>query len=227
MEVLSGQHITSSEIIAQNLDLTRQIVRTAINKLKSTGEITTSATSKCTLITIVKWAFYQGGIDDANQISNHNPNHGATINQPASQPRINHKQEVKEIKNGKNVRSGENPAPPTAVGEGPPPSLYQPVGFEENRQDDDTVYKDKPIQADKKASARDLANIRNNYVFHGELEQAVNNWLTYKQEKRQQYKPSGLNSLLSQVQKHANTYGDDAVVHAINESMASNYQGIV
>jgi len=59
------------------------------------------------------------------------------------------------------------------------------------------------------------------------LEQAVNDWITYKREKRQAYKPSGLNSLLAQVQKNANTYGDTAVIHAIHESMASNYQGIV
>ena len=66
----------------------------------------------------------------------------------------------------------------------------------------------------------DTITIRNNHTFHGELEQAVNNWLIYKQEKNQQYKPSGLNSLLSQVQKHANAYGEAAVVHAISESIS-------
>ena len=73
----------------------------------------------------------------------------------------------------------------------------------------------------------DLISIRNNYTFNSELEQAVTGWITYKREKRQAYKPSGLNSLLAQVQKNANTFGDTAVIHAIHESMASNYQGIV
>ena len=41
--VLSGQHITSAEIIAQKLGLTRQMVQTSLNKLKSTGEITAEA----------------------------------------------------------------------------------------------------------------------------------------------------------------------------------------
>jgi len=60
-----------------------------------------------------------------------------------------------------------------------------------------------------------------------ELDQAITDWITYKREKRQPYTPSGLNSLLSQVQKNAEKYGDTAVIHAIHESMASNYQGIV
>jgi len=193
IEVLAGQHITSAEIIAQNLGLTRQMVRTAINKLKSTDEITTIETSKYTLVTIIKWAFYQGGADDSNQVVNQDPNHEATNNQPATQPLINHKQEVKEIKNDKNVRRVKTPKPPTAVGESLPPSYSQLVGFEENSK----------------------------------LQEAVNNWLAYKQEKRQQYKPQGLKSLLSQVKNNADNYGEDAVIHAINESMASNYQGIV
>ena len=70
----------------------------------------------------------------------------------------------------------------------------------------------------------DFTDIRNNYIFEEELDNAVNSWLIYKEEKKQTYKPSGLNSLLSQVQKQAHTYGYSAVVHAINESMASNYR---
>jgi len=239
-DILCGQHITSNEIISLHTGLSVQMVRTALRKLKSTGEITTVATNKFTLVTIVKWAFYQIGSDESNTQNNkqstdtqHADNTQATIGQHS----INNKQEVKEREKGKNVRRVKTPIPPTAVGEGLPTSLSQPVGFEESQPNNDEVNNDKannntarniePIQANKRTSVRDLTTIRNNYVFYGELEQAVDNWLTYKQEKRQPYKPSGLNSLLSQVQKHANIYGDDAVAHSINESMASNYQGIV
>ena len=229
-EVLCGQHITSNEIISLHTGLSVQQVRTALRKLKSTGEITTHATNKFTLVSIVKWAFYQNGSDDCNMQNNNqltNNQHADNTQAPIGQHPINNKQEVKEIKEREKLRSDKTPAPPTAAGKGSPPSLSQPVGFEESRPDNDAVCKDKPIQADKKASVRDLATIRNAYIFYGELEQAVDNWLTYKEEKRQPYKPSGLNSLLSQVQKHANTYGEDTVIHAINESMESNYQGII
>ena len=83
------------------------------------------------------------------------------------------------------------------------------------------------VQPPSSIQSVDFKDIRSSYIFDTELNNAVNNWLMYKDEKKQSYKPSGLNSLLSQVQKQAHTYGYSAVVHAINESMASNYQGIV
>ena len=166
------------------------MVRTALGKLVSTGEIVIKATNRYSLVTIVKWAIYQHDADDTNQQNNQPHNQQLTNKQPAQQPSNNHKQEVKEVKN---LRMKEKPLPPAAI-------------------EGDTT---------------ELISIRNNYTFSNELEQVVNNWITYKREKRQAYKPSGLNSLLTQVQKNANTYGDTAVIHAIHESMASNYQGIV
>ena len=54
----------------------------------------------------------------------------------------------------------------------------------------------------------------------------MKDWLTYKHEKRQDYKTVGLNALLKQISAVAETYGDDAVIQVIRNSMASNYQGI-
>jgi len=231
-EVLCGQHITSNEIISLHTGLSVQMVRTALRKLKSTGEITTQSTNKFTLVTIVKWAFYQGGADDCNTQNNNQSasNQHADNAQPTNgQHSINNKQEVKEKENRKNARSEENPLPPTAFEGGSPASCSQPVGFEFENLNNNEYLPKKPKQTDEKSTTEktNILTICSNYTFHGELGQAVNDWLVYKQEKRQQYKPSGLNSLLSQVQKHANTYGESAVIHAINESMASNYQGIV
>lgn len=52
-------------------------------------------------------------------------------------------------------------------------------------------------------------------------------WLQYKKEKRQLYKPQGLKQLLRQISKKAGQYGDVAVISVIEDSMANNYQGIV
>lgn len=60
-----------------------------------------------------------------------------------------------------------------------------------------------------------------------ELEQTVKEWLAYKKEKRQGYKPQGLKTLLSQIKKNAERYGDKAVSDIIHQSMSSNYQGIL
>ncbi len=63
--------------------------------------------------------------------------------------------------------------------------------------------------------------------FHGDLLNAFSDWIAYKKEKRQPYKPRGLKALISQVQSCADEYGDAAVAEVIRNSMASNYQGII
>lgn len=62
--------------------------------------------------------------------------------------------------------------------------------------------------------------------FEGELKQAVSEWLQYKKEKREAYKPTGLKGILTQIRNKANLYGDQAVVDAIHDAMANNYKGI-
>lgn len=60
-----------------------------------------------------------------------------------------------------------------------------------------------------------------------ELQDSVRDWIAYKKEKRQGYQETGLRSLLSQIRKAADTYGDQAVIEIIQTSMSSNYTGIV
>lgn len=60
-----------------------------------------------------------------------------------------------------------------------------------------------------------------------ELAAKVGDWLRYKRERRENYKPMGLKSLLTSVRKQAWQYGDEAVISLIDQSMAANYQGII
>ena len=55
----------------------------------------------------------------------------------------------------------------------------------------------------------------------------VNEWLDYKSEKRQQYKPTGLKSLITQIEKQVHQHGEAAVMQLIDDCMAANYQGII
>ncbi len=57
--VKRGQTLTSIEHLSNETGLTVQQTRTALNKLKSTQEITIKATSKYSLITIEKYDIYQ------------------------------------------------------------------------------------------------------------------------------------------------------------------------
>ena len=63
--------------------------------------------------------------------------------------------------------------------------------------------------------------------YSKELFEAINDWIAYKAEKRQSYKPTGLKSLVTQIKNAANQYGEQAVIKVIKDSMAANYQGIV
>lgn len=69
--IKAGQFVTSYGKLSQQSGLTVQQVRTALNKLKETGEVTTESTNKRTLINVVKWADYQLTPGDGNkQITN-------------------------------------------------------------------------------------------------------------------------------------------------------------
>ena len=74
---------------------------------------------------------------------------------------------------------------------------------------------------------QELKAIRNSFVFPEALHKKVNDWLMYKKEKRQPYKPKGLQSLLSQIKNQCSQHGEQAVIQVIDMSMANNYEGIL
>ncbi len=56
--------------------------------------------------------------------------------------------------------------------------------------------------------------------------EAVKAWINYKAERRQSYKTTGLQALITRVHRKAVAYDDDAVVELIYDCMANGYQGI-
>lgn len=59
------------------------------------------------------------------------------------------------------------------------------------------------------------------------LRGAVEDWMQYKAEKREPYKPKGLKSLISEVKNNADRYGDAAVIELIRQCMSNNWRGII
>lgn len=59
-EIPEGSRVFSYSKLADETNLSVRNVRTAINHLKSTGEVTSSRTPKFSIISIVNWATYQG-----------------------------------------------------------------------------------------------------------------------------------------------------------------------
>ena len=55
----------------------------------------------------------------------------------------------------------------------------------------------------------------------------VERWLKYKKERRENYKPTGLQALISEIQNNVNRYGEQAVIDLIRKCMAANWRGII
>lgn len=58
------------------------------------------------------------------------------------------------------------------------------------------------------------------------LAPAVDDWLSYKQERREAYKPTGLKSLLTRIEKELDAYGEQAVADVIQLAMSNGWKGI-
>ena len=98
-----GQLLTSTRGLAQELGFTHQHTRTLISTLKSTQEITQQSTHRGTLITIVKWDFYQGGIAESNTPYNTESNTESNTLTPKNQHTHYIKKDIKEIKEYKEL----------------------------------------------------------------------------------------------------------------------------
>jgi hypothetical protein len=106
-----GQLVTGRKALKAQTGLSEQSVRTCLNKLKSTGEITIKTTSRFSVITICNYGTYQDQQPTINQEINQQSNQQLTNNQPTT----NHKQECKELKNDKKVIRATPFVPPTTL----------------------------------------------------------------------------------------------------------------
>ena len=94
-----GQLITGRKKLSKELCLSEQQIRTCIKRLISTNEITTEATNKDTLITIVNYDKYQSSADENNQQINQPSNQQATNEQPTNNQQSTTYKEIKNIRN--------------------------------------------------------------------------------------------------------------------------------
>ena len=97
VEVPRGSFVTSLPSLCEELKLTTQNVRTAINHLKSTGEITVKTYPHYRMITINKYNEYQ--------CDNRQNNSQVTGNQQATNRQLTAIEEYKNKKNNKNIYS--------------------------------------------------------------------------------------------------------------------------
>jgi hypothetical protein len=92
-----GQLVTGLNALSEKTGISVQSLRTCLNRLKSTGEITSRSTNKFTIITVCKYECYQSENDDTNN----------QINKPSNKRSTNNQQTINNKQEDKNVRSKE------------------------------------------------------------------------------------------------------------------------
>ena len=99
--------------------------------------------------------------------------------------------------------------------------------------DSNATDKEEDKESDKKKkSVREdthtlFARIVGEYAFTVEMRAKLGEWITYKVERKEPYKETGLKSLLRQVENKCAEYGEPAVMELIDTCMASLWKGII
>ena len=102
-----GSFITGRSVLADETGLTEQQIRTAINKLKSTNDITIKATNKNTLVTVANYGFYQ----DKEVTATNKTTSNAHNEQPTSNQQITTTNNVNNINNETNKKNKTTRSP--------------------------------------------------------------------------------------------------------------------
>ena len=90
-EIGAGECVFGRKKWAKELKLSEQEIRTAMNHLKATGEITTKATNKFTIVYLEKWEFWQ--IEEGKATKK------PTNNQPTTNQQLTTSKESKKVIN--------------------------------------------------------------------------------------------------------------------------------
>jgi hypothetical protein len=97
-DVPAGSFIGGLHALSEQTGLSVQQLRTCIQRLKSTNDITVKATNKFSVITVMNWASYQDKEEQqqANQQASQQTNNNQITNEQQS---INNKQQCKQLNN--------------------------------------------------------------------------------------------------------------------------------
>lgn len=78
----------------------------------------------------------------------------------------------------------------------------------------------------KKTTKKDTYSELENFSFSESVLEAIKDWIAYKEERKDGYKPTGFKTLLKGLKEKSELYGDKAVIDSIRASIESNYKGL-
>ena len=112
VDVEEGQFITSLSHLSKEIGISEQVARSCIKRLKSTGEITSTSTSKYTIITVCNYKLYNSDEETINTQNNTHQNKRATSNQQAINKQLTTNNNDKNNKNDNNEKNRDNTRAP-------------------------------------------------------------------------------------------------------------------
>lgn len=101
---------------------------------------------------------------------------------------------------------------------------------EEQKQTDkekDKEKGDKEKKTPTESKKRSMSEIVKERNLDPRLEEKVLEWLKYKTERREGYKETGLNSLITEIQNNVDEHGLDPVLNCMTTCMGRGYKGII
>lgn len=107
MTIERGQLVTGRKALAAQTGLSEQTVRTSLNHLKSTGEITIASTNKFSVITIANYGKFQDISEMLTSTSTNNP----TNDQPATNQQLTTNEQ--EEQSNKGIKPRKRFTPPS------------------------------------------------------------------------------------------------------------------
>lgn len=103
-KVPKGSLVCGRKALAEKLGISEQSVRTALEHLKSTNEITIKPTNRFSIISIVNWEKYQGSEEKStSKLTNQSTN-----NQPTTNQQLTTYKEIKNIRNKEDKKKAIN-----------------------------------------------------------------------------------------------------------------------
>ena len=213
-----GQLITSIEKLALQTKCSVQQVRTMINRLKSTSEITSKSTNKFTIITICNYDKYQYGIVEEQQ-TNQQANQQTNNKQITNKQQTNNKQ-ITTNNNDNNDNNDKNIISPII-----------PFGEKKDIQVESSDYATtstaKPLK-EKNCAKKEKLDIEPIIAeFPTALKEGIRRWVEYKAtEKGDKYKTEmSFRAFCTHLHKLAN--GDvNTMLAMIEQAIANGWKGV-
>lgn len=204
-----GSFVTSLPTLAHESGLSVRSVRTALEHLKTTGELTIKTTNKYSIITVSNYDYYQS--DDNQTDCQTADNRQSTDSQSTS---------IEKEKKKKKNKKDNSSISPNGRTDSP----------EENAEYDYNKYSnvENALHILNHLDYKEKEWLLNNKDVWG----CIKKWLEYK-DSRKPYKDnhySGYTSLVTLFNKFVNTakkYGVDALFDVVDTSIVNTYQGII